>query len=96
MKRKTKTRRTGYDFVIDLHGERKESARQMLDLELNAAFMRGCVGGRVICGQGKGILLRLIGGELARHPLVMSHSRSADGAGSYIVQLAPRSPSDLL
>jgi DNA-nicking Smr family endonuclease len=89
MKRATKTRRNDH-FVLDLHGQRSDEARQNLDYELNAAFMRGSAHGRVICGQGTGTLLRVVGAELARHPLVVEHHRCPEHSGSYVVKLAPR------
>lgn len=94
MRRKNKTRREGHGFVIDLHGMRQIEALHSLDLELNGQFIRGQSGGRVICGHGKGILLRVVGEALARHPLVQSFDRSPDGAAAYAVQLVAFSKGD--
>jgi DNA-nicking Smr family endonuclease len=93
MKRKNKTKRDAdHSFVIDLHGVRAETARIQLDRELNAQFMRRATGGRVICGHGKGVLLRVIGEELAKHPLIASHERAPNGLASYVVQLVEFDP----
>lgn len=88
-KRKNKTHRDQHGFVLDLHGKRVAEALHVLDLELNAQFMRGGNGGRIICGHGTGALMSAVEQALLRHPLVANHARAEIG-GSLTFSLHER------
>lgn len=77
---------------LDLHGADRETAIRELDLWLNRVFLQGRREGSVICGRGRGILLRAVEEELSRHPLVESYRREGP---SFVVGIVPRSEKEL-
>lgn len=76
---------------LDLHGLKREAALHELDLWLNRAVVLDVREGRVICGWGQGVLLKLVATELGRHPLVEAYR--AEGP-AFIVEIVPRSDGD--
>lgn len=79
---------------IDLHGMRRDEALAAAEHALNAAFMAGERILRVLCGNGAGILLAVVGAHFEAHPLVDSYQLEVESA-TYVVEVAPRGKEEL-
>lgn len=75
--------------VLDLHGLNREYAVVRVQRWLERAHVEDVRTGVILCGWGKGVLLKAIGDLLESHPLVADHRRNGP---RFVVEIVPREP----
>jgi dsDNA-specific endonuclease/ATPase MutS2 len=73
---------------IDLHTFRPSEVKYLLEDYLEAAAVKGFREVRIIHGKGTGVLMRLVGSVLQKHPLVESFHPADEGGGGWGAAIA--------
>ena len=79
-----------FSSTIDIRGSRGDEAIKLTDKFIDESLLLGFDKIKIIHGKGDGILKKLVGEYLTKHPMVAKHYSEAEefgGAGATIIQL---------